>query len=188
MIVVYLTSTTLNGFIADSNDSLEWLFAVDATESPDHEAFVETIGAQVMGANTYDWLINNQGLMDQPEVWQSIYGNMPVFVLTNRTFPVPHGMNVTFISGDIMDHAATLASSTNGKNLWIVGGGDVAAQFLDAQILDEIVIQVAPAALASGKPLFPRDLGAEQLTLKDMTRFGNFAQLTYEVSYEASAE
>lgn len=181
MKVTYSTSTTFNGFIADSNGSLDWLFAADAQELPEHDEFVKSLGAQVMGASTYEWLIFGQGIMDQPEMWTHYYGDMPVFVFTHRQLPVPKGANVTFLSGDVQLHRATLEAAAGTKRLWIVGGGDIAGQFAEVGLLDEIILQVAPAALPAGAPLFTRHLGAVQLDLVKVEKFGQFAQLTYNI-------
>jgi dihydrofolate reductase len=63
-----------------------------------------------------------------------------------------------------------------------VGGGDLAAQFLEAGALDEIVLSVAPVMLGSGAPLFPRRLEADRLTLVSATQAGQFARLVYRVT------
>ena len=63
----------------------------------------------------------------------------------------------------------------------MVGGGDLAGQFLDAGALDEIRLSVAPAALAGGAPLLPRDVGADRLRLVSATAYGQFARLIYTV-------
>lgn len=181
MIVTYSTSTTFNGYIADSKNSLEWLFEADAAELPEHEDFIATVGAQIMGSTTYEWLIFAQGIMEHPEMWAAYYGDMPVFVLTTRELPIPAGANVIFLQGNVAELAPQLEAATGGKRLWIVGGGDVAGQFAEAGLLNEIVLSVAPAALSDGKPLFTRTISAENLHLKTVEQFGQFARLTYQV-------
>jgi dihydrofolate reductase len=68
-----------------------------------------------------------------------------------------------------------------GKNVWLVGGGDLVGQFADRQLLDEILVGIAPVTLGRGAPLLPRRLTAVQLELVDVGRDSQFARLTYRV-------
>ena len=67
------------------------------------------------------------------------------------------------------------------RDVWLVGGGDLVGQFADAGHLDEIRVSVAPVTLASGKPLLPRRLESDRLTLDSVHRSGQFAELVYSV-------
>jgi dihydrofolate reductase len=71
--------------------------------------------------------------------------------------------------------------AAGGKNIWLVGGGDLVGQFADAGLLDEILLGVAPVTLGRGAPLLPRRLTASELELVDVSRAGQFARLTYRV-------
>jgi dihydrofolate reductase len=74
-----------------------------------------------------------------------------------------------------------------GKNLWIVGGGDLAGQFFDAGLLDEAIIQVASVTLGKGKPLFPRYATNGAWKLVSVRQLGNdFAELRYQLSNPSS--
>ena len=74
-----------------------------------------------------------------------------------------------------------IADAAGDRDVWVVGGGDLAGQFADAGLLDEIRISIAPATLPSGMPLLPRRLGADRLTLTDARQTGAFAELTYSL-------
>jgi dihydrofolate reductase len=74
-------------------------------------------------------------------------------------------------------HAALVAAA-DGKDVWVVGGGDLAGQFADAGLLDEIVAAIAPDTLGAGRPLFPRRYA---LRLTDLARNGAFACARYAV-------
>jgi len=75
-----------------------------------------------------------------------------------------------------------MAAAANGKNIWIVGGGDLAGQFADHGLLDEIILQVASVSLGAGAPLFPRRMTTPPLRLVEVRHFSsNFAQLRYEL-------
>lgn len=179
--IVYNTATTLNGFLADEKNSLAWLFAVDNADAPDMAAFMAGIGVFVEGSTTYEWVLREENLLAEPHKWQQFYGTRPTFVFTKRTLPVPAGADVRFLSGDVADALAEIRAAAGENDIWVVGGGDLAGQFLDANALDEIVVSVAPATLSTGAPLLPRNIGAEKLTLVSADKRGQFAQLKYSV-------
>ncbi|WP_435299011.1 dihydrofolate reductase family protein [Timonella sp. A28] len=184
MDVIYSTATSVNGYIADQENSLDWLFEADASLVPDHAEFLTTVGAIVMGATTYEWLMHTQGVLDDPSMWSSIYGTIPTFVFTHRDLPVPAGSNIMFVQGDVTDHVDAFEKATVDKKLWVVGGGDLAGQFIDAGLLTEIVLSIAPAAVSGGAPVLPRTVSAQQLHLVTAKQHGQFAQLTYSLSYD----
>jgi dihydrofolate reductase len=78
-------------------------------------------------------------------------------------------------------HIAELEALAGERNVWVVGGGDVAAQFLDAGRLDRIEITLAPVALAGGVPVLPRFVPAGRLQLEAVHQEGPFARLVYRV-------
>ncbi len=84
-------------------------------------------------------------------------------------------------------HAAMrLAAGT--KNLWVVGGGDLAGQFYDAGLLDELILQVGSITLGRGKPLFPRRLPSTALRLLDAHPLGTgMVELRYAVDRTGDA-
>jgi dihydrofolate reductase len=179
---VYNTATTLNGFIATRDNSLDWLFAVDSPESVDFEGFLEGIGALVLGSTTYEWVYDHEGLGDSPGKWKEFYGDRPAFVFTTRELPLPADADIRLVSGEVRDHTDAIAEAAGDGDVWVVGGGELAGQFLDAGALDEIQITFAPAALAEGAPLFPREIGSDRLRLRSARQVGQFAHLTYEIA------
>ena len=74
-----------------------------------------------------------------------------------------------------------MVQAAGGKNVWLVGGGELVGQFADAGLLDEILLGVAPVTLGRGAPLLPRRLTASEVELVDVGRTGQFARLTYRV-------
>ncbi len=179
--IVYNTATTLNGFLADEQNSLAWLFAVDNAQAPDMAAFMERIGVFVEGSTTYEWVLKEENLVAEPHKWQQFYGSRPTFVFTSRQLAVPAGADVRFVSGPVADALPAILAAAEGKDVWLVGGGELAGAFLDIDAVDEIVLSVAPAALPAGAPLLPRTVGSERLTLESAVKCGQFAQLTYLV-------
>lgn len=183
---IFYTATTLNGFLADDNDSLDWLFAAAGDEDPESgdsafPAFMESVGVLVEGSTTYEWVLRHEDLMEHPEKWREFYGDRPTFVFTSRNLPVPTGADVRLVVGDVVTAWPDIVAAAGERDVWIVGGGDLVGQFADAGLLDELRISVAPATLESGKPLLPRRIGPDRLRLESVGRTGPFAQLVYSV-------
>jgi dihydrofolate reductase len=174
----YYTAASIDGFIADSGNSLDWLLEVDA--KPDRfPAFFAKVGAFAMGATTYEWVLEHERVVDQPEKWAAWYGDRPSWVFTHRRLaPVP-GANITFVSGDVRPVHEAMVEAADGRNVWLVGGGELVGTFADQGLLDEIILGVAPVFLGAGAPLLPRRLLSSQLELHDVARNGQFVQLTY---------
>lgn len=181
--IVFDTATTLNGWIADESNSLDWLFAVDGGEEP-AEGLIPTGAAVIVeGSTTYQWVIDREDLLNQPEKWPSLFhGEKPTYVFTTRELAVPAGADVRFVSGPVADALPEIRAAAGDGDIWVVGGGELAGQFLDAGALNEIRLSIAPAALRGGAPLLPRDVGPDRLRLVSARAYGQFARLIYEVS------
>ncbi|WGD38536.1 dihydrofolate reductase family protein [Lysinibacter sp. HNR] len=179
--IIYNTATSLDGFLADNNNSLAWLFAVDQTGAPNNDEFMSHIGVLVQGSTTYEWVLQETQLLERPDQWQNFYGDRPSFVFTSRELPVPLGADVRFLRGRVEDHLKTIRQAASGKDIWVMGGGDLVGQFADAGALNRIEVTVAPVTLGSGAPLLPRAIGADRLTLIEAAQYGQFANLVYEV-------
>lgn len=182
MAFIYATAVTLNGFLADAEHSLDWLNAVSsAGTAPNTFAY----SALVMGSHTYGWLLRHENLLAQPEKWPHYFGTRPVFVFSSRALPVPAGADVRLLQGGVAQHLAAIRTAAAGGDVWIQGGGDLAGQFLEAGALDEIILDVAPATLASGGPLLPRTVLWPRLRLLEARPNGEFAHLHWRVVSDA---
>lgn len=170
----FYTASSLDGFIATVDHSLDWLFKqdIDLDGPMAYPGFIERIGALIMGASTYEWLLRNQ------EGWAY---TLPAWVLTHRELPVPEGADIRFASGPIADvhaEAVSAAETAGDLDVWVMGGGDLAGQFADAGLLDEVWVQFAPVTLGSGQRLLPRQLDLELL---DVSRNRDFVCARYRV-------
>ncbi|MBF6355986.1 dihydrofolate reductase [Nocardia higoensis] len=176
----YYTATTLDGFLADEDNSLSWLFAVDDGGSSEQEigAFTANVGAMCMGATTYEWLLANEA----PQTWTDNYGDLPCWIFTHRDLPTLPGANLRFVSGDVADVHKEMAEAAGERNIWVMGGGDLAGQFADAGLLDEVIVSIAPVTLGAGAPLLPRRILSDRLRLTASSTMGQFAVLTYRLS------
>lgn len=185
---VFDTATSLNGWIADRNNSLAWLFAVDGGTEPSPELLPANATVLVEGATTYEWLLRESDLIAQPERWQEFHGDRPTFVFTHRQLPTPAGADVRFVSGPVTGVLADIRNAADGGDVWVVGGGELAGQFLDAGALDELAVSVAPVLLDGGAPLLPRRVEASNLRLRSASRVGQFARLVYDVRTSAQRQ
>lgn len=167
----YYTATTLDGFIADENHSLEWLFTrrQDRGGPLNYDAFSADVGAVAMGATTYAWIL------EHGRGWPY---DVPAWVFTHRELPHAVGAQIEFVSGDVAPVHDALVAAAGEKNAWIVGGGDLAGQFADAGLLDEVIVYIAPVTLGAGAPLLPRRL---ELRLEELARNEDFACARYSV-------
>lgn len=179
--ILFDSATTINGFIADEQNSLEWLFAVDGGDHPDEGLFPSGATVLVEGATTYLWILEHDDILAHPEKWTEFHGTKPVFVMTTRQLPVPEGADVRFRSGSVAELLPEFREAAGAGDIWVVGGGDLAGQFLDANALDEIALSVAPVALTGGAPVFPRRIESDRLRLESATKVGQFARLVYTV-------
>lgn len=180
--ILFDTATTINGWIADENNSLAWLFAVDNGEHPDEGLFPSSATVMVEGSTTYEWVLAESDILANPEKWREFHGDRPAFVFTTRELPVPEGADIRFVSGEVADALPAIRDAAGDGDIWVVGGGDLAGQFLDAGALDEIAISVAPVALTGGAPLFPRRVESDRLRLVSAEKVGQFARLVYRVT------
>jgi dihydrofolate reductase len=177
----YYTATSINGYIADGNNSLDWLFQFGEIDSmkDDYPQFIEEVGALAMGSTTYEWIIAQENLLEEPERWPY---ELPAWVFSHRKLPAVEGANIRFVQGDVAPVHAEMARVAGGKNIWLVGGGELVGQFCDHDLLDEIILSIAPVMLRSGAPLLPRAITTPPLKLIDVQTYGDvFVKLTYEV-------
>ncbi|MBB4134381.1 dihydrofolate reductase family protein [Gordonia humi] len=157
---VYYTASTLDGFLADENDSLDWLLTqpIDDDGPFSIADLMASTGAIVMGATTYRWVADHIAASGEP--WP--YTDHPTFLFTHREV-VPIDPSITVVAGTPAEYRGALEDAAGSKNVWVVGGGDLAAQFAESSMLDEMVVSFAPATVGSGRPLFPRAFDFELL-------------------------
>ena len=190
-LVRYYAAQTLDGYIAESDDTLDWLLKYeghydDADSDADqagYDAFYEGVGALVSGSVTYEFVLDH--LSEWP------YAGKPYWVLTSRELPKPEGegVDVRIVSGEVPDLVDEMLDSAGDRDLWIVGGGNVASQFADHALIDTVEATVVPVVLGEGKPLFDRRLSGAPMQLRSVTTHSSgMVGLTYEVKRPADRE
>ena len=181
MAAVYFCAQSLDGYIASADDTIDWLTEYEgeyagATDLPlgdNYATFMDGIGALVMGSATYAFVLDL-------EEWP--YPEHPVWVLTSRDLPARAGADVRIVRGDGAELHDEIAASAGGRDVWVVGGGNVASQYADAGLLDRVEVTVVPVVLGDGKPLFDRARSGPPLQLVSTRPFANgMVELRYEV-------
>jgi dihydrofolate reductase len=107
----------------------------------------------------------------------------PCWVFTHRELERWPEAAITFASGDVRPIHAEMQAAARGRNVWIAGGGDLAGQFADAGLLDEVIVYLAPVTLGGGAPLLPRHV---ELRLEETARNGDFVTVRYSVDRQAA--
>lgn len=170
--LVLFIAQTLDGYIATKDDSLEWLFKVEGEGDNGYSEFYERIDTVLIGKRTYDWVM-------EKEKGQFPYSNKDCYFFT-RT-PLEDTEHVKFINDDIVNFTNNLKKES-GKDIWIVGGGDILHTFLKEKLVDEIIVTVAPTILGEGILLFKADDYQQDLTLLGTRTFNQFVELHYTVN------
>jgi dihydrofolate reductase len=177
----YYTATSIDGFIADDENSLSWLFQFGQIQSmqDDYPRFIKDVGAAAMGSTTYEWVVEQENMLEHPEKWPY---EIPTWVFSSRELQTVDGANIKFVNGDVAPIHSEMAKAADGKNIWLIGGGDLVGQFHEKGLLDEIILSIAPVMLGSGAPLLPRKITSPPLKLIDIQKHEDvFATLIYKV-------
>ncbi|GAK03610.1 dihydrofolate reductase [Geomicrobium sp. JCM 19037] len=170
--VVLFIAVSLDGYIATENEQLDWLFEVDGEGDNGISAFYETVDTVLMGRKTYDWVKKetiNEGFP---------YQDKRTFVFTNQF--LDGEPSVQRVHEDLESFVNQLKQES-GKNIWLVGGGELVSSFLKADLLDEITVTVAPKLIGKGVRLFPEMNSKHNLSLKQVQTFNQFVELHYVV-------
>ncbi len=178
-VVQYYCAATLDGYIAEADDSLGWLFAYDGSfdgedaepgpmsDGGSYERFYDGVGALVSGSTTYEFVLDHLPEGGWP------YSGKPYWVLSSRDLPAPDGEDVRVANAQVTDLHEEMTGAAGGKNLWVVGGGNVASQFAAAGLLDEVLLTVVPVVIGTGKPLFDERLPGGAMKLLGTRTFAN---------------
>ncbi|MEI4768067.1 dihydrofolate reductase family protein [Psychrobacillus sp. FJAT-51614] len=167
--VLFYGAISLDGYIARENHSLDWLIGTEGEEDTGFSEFYETVDTILMGRNTYE-----QILILSPKEFP--YKNKNCYVFS-RSLSISNN-DVKFINEDIIGFTQSLKEQ-EGKRIWLVGGGEVLQPLLKANIIDEFIIQIAPSIIGRGIPLFVPGNYGKDLTLVDVRRYKQFAELHY---------
>lgn len=169
--LILYTASSLDGYLAREDHALDWLFDVEQDGDTGYGDFYSTVDTILIGRKTYEQILilENGGFP---------YKGKECYVFS-RT-PQESTEHVSFVDSELVDFTKKL-KARDGGNIWLVGGGDLLHTFLKEGLVDEFMIQIAPIVIGSGIPLFNFNNLEVKLDLKDVTRFGQFAQMHYVV-------
>ena len=168
--VFFYGCISMDGYLADKNHQLDWLYQTGSVEDTDYDAFYAQMDIVIMGKKTFN-AIKDLGNLDE------IYPTTTNYVFTHE--PNLHVAGFTFVSGSVVDFNKQQDIT---KNIWIVGGNTLLGPLLEKDLVDVLKIQIAPVLLGDGIPLFTRNDRLQRFELKDVTQYGPFAALTYHKS------
>jgi dihydrofolate reductase len=182
----YYCASSLDGYIAEADDTIDWLrkyegsFEGEGVEpiKGSYQRYYEGVGALTMGSVTYEWILGELG------EWP--YKGKPCWVLSSRDLPKPagEGVDVRIVEAKVPELYDEMVAAAGERNLWVVGGGNVASQFADASLLDEVLVTVVPVVLGAGKPLFDRRLPGGPMQLAGTRSFDSgMVELRYEIRH-----
>ena len=184
----YYCASSLDGYIAETDDTIDWLLKYQGSFEGEgdepiegaYDRYYEGVGALVMGSVTYEFILAHEAKGGE---WP--YKGKPTWVLSSRDLPRPAGeeVDVGIVNAKVPDLYDEMIAAAGERNLWVVGGGNVASQFADASLLDEVLVTVVPVVLGEGKPLFDRRLPGGPMQLAGTHTFDSgMVELRYEIS------
>lgn len=183
----YYAASSLDGFIATTDNSLDWLLQFGEADGPGHQNFLAEVGAIAMGSATYQWLVDHYIKAGTSEEQPWLY-TQPTWIFTSRKLASVPNADLRFVEGAVTPVHQQMVAAAMGKNIWMAGGGELAGQFFDAGLLDELIIQVASVTLGEGLPLLPRRIAFPPLRLTSVQALGGaFAELHYDVPPQPAA-
>src|SRR5687767_12407183 len=142
--VIVHIATSADGYIARPDGDLEWLTSRPAPKGfYGMDAFMKSVDTKLLGRKTYEESLRLGAKFDPKN---------PHIVFSRRSPPAKVPSGVQFVNDAIGPFVSRLRAQP-GKDIWLMGGGEIIASFLDAQAIDEFVISVAPVFIGEGIPL-----------------------------------
>ena len=172
--ITYYAALSLDGRIAGEGHDLSFLQTLTGAEN-DYEAFYADVDSLIMGARTWDFMVAHGS-------WP--YAGKPTWIVTHADglAELPGAEPVERFGGEI-EELVRLIGARGLERTWLVGGGDVAGQLLAHDLIDELILTVAPALVGSGPALAD---GAFPLRRFDLTRLERFGDDGVRLHYRKS--
>ena len=167
MSVFFYGCITLDGYLANKNHGLSWLHETGSPDETDCDRFYQGMDVAIMGRRTFEEIA-------QLEDAASFYPTTENYVFTHADGLSQKGFIP--VRGDVAEFVAGLGPD---KNIWIIGGNTVLAPLLERDMVDHLIVQVAPVLLGEGIPLFTQKEGQMRFRLDEVKRYGQFAELIY---------
>ncbi|AUD63787.1 diacylglycerol kinase [Tenericutes bacterium MO-XQ] len=167
MSIYFYGCMTLDGYLADKNHNLDWLHESGSTEETSYEDFYKQMDIVIMGKKTFNEVLK--------------MGDPKVFYPTTKNYVFTHDKNISyddfnFIQRDVVEFVKNIDKN---KHVWIVGGNSLLAPLLDHDMVDVMIVQIAPVLLGDGIPLFTQKEAVKRFELKEINKYGQFAEMVY---------
>jgi dihydrofolate reductase len=179
-IVVYI-ATSADGYIARPNGDVDWLNRRPRTFDYGMRAFYPTIDTILWGRKTYDWLLSYYNARGRTS---GMFDTKMKNYVFSRKPPRRAAPGVEFVSERVKAFARRLRAAP-GKHVWMMGGGELIASFLDAGEIDEFDIHMIPTFIGKGIPLVAPRHRDVPLRLRAVRKYPDgVVRLQYEVIRE----
>lgn len=167
MSVYFYGCMTLDGYLADKNHGLDWLYQTGGAEETNYAEFYKKMDITIMGRRTFREIEKSANV-------ETVYPTTENYVFTHSEEVLPNG----FIRQNC-DVAEFVRHIEKNKNIWIIGGNTILSPLLDYNLVDCIIVQIAPVLLGDGIPLFTQKEALRRFLLQDVKRYGQFTELIY---------
>jgi dihydrofolate reductase len=166
--IILFIASSLDGFIADKDGKVDWLFT---NGDYGYQKFFDSVDTLLMGKRTYDQVL---GFGEWP--WHG----KKCYVFTRKRRPKSDS-NVTFVDNPV--HFTKGLLNESGKDIWLIGGSQISSLLLNAGLIHEIIISIHPVILGNGIPLFENIDKLKRLKLTKSQPFkSGLIQLSYKIS------
>ena len=163
--IILYVATSVDGFIARKNGSVDWLTQYNNLgEDFGYKEFLDSVETVILGNTTY-------------REFKAPYENKKCYVFSRKNTGKEN--NITYVNTDVKEFTDGLSEN---ENIWLVGGADIAKEFLKNNLIDELIITVIPIVLGEGIHLFAKGVGEHKLKLLN-TKFydSGVVQLHYQL-------
>lgn len=166
MAVFFYGCVTLDGYLAAADHSLDWLYETGGAGETGYDAFYGRMDVTLMGRRTFREV-------EKTGDPSSVYPATENYVFAHEALSCP---GFTAVNMDPADLVRKLGPE---RNIWVVGGNAILAPLLEEDLVDHLILQVAPVLLGAGIPLFTQGEGMRRFRLEEVRRYGQFAELVY---------
>ena len=167
MSIFFYGCITMDGYLADKNHNMDWLYQAGTIEETDYESFYKSMDITIMGKRTFNEIENIENIY-------SFYPTTKNYVFTHAESLSVEGFIP--VNCDIVEFVKQIEKD---KNIWVIGGNTILAPLLDNDMVDNMIIQIAPVLLGKGIPLFSQKEALKRFSLKEVKKYGQFAELIY---------
>lgn len=157
-------AASLDGYIARPDGDIDWLieFPNPSKENYGYRDFFESIDTVILGGRTY------RDILCMDVVWP--YKDKTTYVITRHV--VMERENVNFVTENIIETISQIRKE-KGKDIWLVGGGELITMLLNQDLVDEMIITYIPVILGNGISLFPNNPKESKWNLVENKSYNN---------------